>query len=110
VHSTWVSEARQQILIILKPKGSKFWFWITRPMTNSKGEFRSKFVDPVSATWSAEYLGNRTHMAAAAAEYYVPVHGTPHWLAPRLARLHQLATGPFGLLRSLQLDRELPGE
>jgi hypothetical protein len=70
---SWRDFGHQQILIILQPKGSKTWFWIYKVTTNSRGYFKKTFVDPQSASWSAEYVGDTTHLAAAGAAYYVPV-------------------------------------
>ena len=70
----WRNFARQQILIILKPKGSKVWYWMVKVNTNASGYFTSTFTDPASATWSADYDGNATHFASGAAVYYVPVN------------------------------------
>jgi hypothetical protein len=67
----WRNVARQTVQIILLPKGSKTWYWIARVMTNPWGKFTSTVTDPVSATWSAEYLGNGSHLAAVGA--YIPV-------------------------------------
>ena len=69
----WRNFARQQILIILKPKGSTVWYWMVKVNTNASGYFTSTFTDPVSATWSADYNGNATHFASGAAVYYVPI-------------------------------------
>jgi hypothetical protein len=70
---SWRNFSRQQILIILKPRHSKIWYWIYKVTTNSKGYFSKTFVDPESATWSAEYVGDKTHLAGGGAEYYVSV-------------------------------------
>ena len=70
----WRNFARQQVLIILKPKGSKAWYWMVKVNTNASGYFTSTFTDPVSATWSADYNGNATHFASGAVVYYVPVN------------------------------------
>ncbi len=72
---SWTDYARQQILIILRPRGSKYWYWIYKVTTSSAGWFSKRFTDPTSATWSAEYKGNQTHLASVGASYYVPVHG-----------------------------------
>jgi hypothetical protein len=72
---SWTDYARQQVLIILRPRGSRYWYWIYKVTTNSAGWFSKKFTDPTSATWSAEYQGNQTHLASVGASWYVPVHG-----------------------------------
>jgi hypothetical protein len=67
----WRNYAGQQVLIILRPQGSKTWYYIATPRTSSAGLFSATFTDPVSATWSAEYLGNSTHLATVAGMIYV---------------------------------------
>ena len=69
----WRNYPGQQVLIILRPQGSNTWYWIAVARTNSVGYFSVTFTDPVSATWSAEYLGNSTHLATVAATIYVRV-------------------------------------
>jgi hypothetical protein len=64
----WRNHAGQQVLIILRPRGSGTWYWIAKSKTNSAGKFSATFTDPVSATWSAEYTGNSTHLAAISAK------------------------------------------
>lgn len=87
----WRSFSRQQILIILKPRGSKKWFWIKKVRTSSTGHFTSTFVDPVTAYWSADYEGNATHFASGGSVHHVTVesvvsstllHATLHAMAP----------------------------
>jgi hypothetical protein len=68
---TWRNHAGQQVLIILRPHGSGTWYWIAKSRTDSAGKFSATFTDPVSATWSAEYTGNSTHLAAIAPEHDV---------------------------------------
>jgi hypothetical protein len=63
----WRNHPGQQVLIILRPHGSGTWYWIAKARTNSAGKFSATFTDPVSATWSAEYTGNSTHLGAVAA-------------------------------------------
>ena len=65
---TWRNHAGQQVLIILRPHGSGTWYWIAKSKTNSAGKFSATFTDPVSATWSAEYTGDSTHLGAMAAK------------------------------------------
>ena len=69
----WRNFARQQIMVILKPKGSTIWYWMVKVNTNASGYFTSTFTDPVSATWSADYNGNATHFGSGGAVYYVPI-------------------------------------
>lgn len=67
----WRNHPGQQVLVILRPKGSASWYWIARPTTDSGGQFSATFTDPVSADWSAEYLGDPSHLATMAATSYV---------------------------------------
>jgi len=67
----WRSHAGQQVLIILRPHGSGTWYWIAKSKTDSAGRFSATFTDPVSATWSAEYTGNSTNLAAVAPNHDV---------------------------------------
>lgn len=69
--SRWRSFGGQQILIVLRPKGSGTWFWIVKVKTHSDGRFSATFTDPVSATWSAVYEGNSRHLAVGAPQIYV---------------------------------------
>jgi len=67
----WRNYPGQQVLIILRPQGSKSWYWIAITETNAAGQFSATFTDPVSATWSAEYRGNSTHLDTAGGAVYV---------------------------------------
>ena len=69
----WRNFAHQQVLIILKPRGSKVWYWIVKVRTNSAGHFTSTFKDPTTAHWSAQYDGNATHFASIGSVHYVRV-------------------------------------
>jgi hypothetical protein len=71
----WRDVGGQQVRILLRPKGSKVWYWIYQVRTNSKGYFTKKFTDPVTATWSAEYLGGATRFSCGAAGYNVTLRG-----------------------------------
>ncbi|HEX9034166.1 MAG TPA: hypothetical protein VF834_20175, partial [Streptosporangiaceae bacterium] len=62
--SAWHPYGKRRVLIVLRPKGSTMWFWIVKVLTNSTGHFTATFKDPVSATWSADYLGDSTHYAS----------------------------------------------
>lgn len=42
------------------------WCYIRHPSTDSTGRFSATFADPESATWSAEFFGNSTHLATLA--------------------------------------------
>jgi hypothetical protein len=95
VKSSWRNLGGQQVLIILKPKGSKVWFWIYKVKTSSSGKFSKTFTDPTTADWSAEYLGNSQRFASRGAAFRVTVTSavgrsvarlpaigpTPAWLA-----------------------------
>ena len=60
----WRPLTHQVVLIILKPKGSSGWYWIVKVTTSAAGGFSATFADPVTATWSTEYLGDAKHLAA----------------------------------------------
>jgi hypothetical protein len=108
---SWADYARQQVLIILKPKGSRIWYYIAKVRTTSSGYFTKTFTDPVSADWSAEFLGNSDHLASGGAIYYVPlrtaqrIFGLPAWTPDMAIPLHQVDRGfrgpgqPPGALR-----------
>jgi hypothetical protein len=72
----WRDYGKRRILIILKPKGSKTWYWIKKVTASAGGHFSATFKDPVSATWSAEFAGNSTHFASAGKTRWVPVSGS----------------------------------
>jgi len=57
----------------LLPRHSSTWYWIARVTTNAKGNFSSTFTDPVTAVWSAEYLGDKTRPASVGAMIPVTV-------------------------------------
>ncbi len=77
VNGRWQNYSRQVVQAILFPNGGKGWYWITRVKTSANGAFSTTFIDPVSATWSAEYLGNSTHLAAAGRPYVPVTVGSP---------------------------------
>ena len=70
-HSGWRGYPDQAVLVILRPNSRCPWYWIRRVTTGPGGRFGVTFADPLSATWSAEYLGNGTHLAAVASMTYV---------------------------------------
>jgi hypothetical protein len=72
----WRSFSGQRILIVLRPKGNKQWYWIRKVTTNSSGHFTSTFADPVSASWSAVYDGGPTDFACDGSIHYVKVSGS----------------------------------
>ncbi len=69
----WKGLGSQVVLIILRPKGSKTWYWIKKPHTSANGDFTVTFTDPVSATWSANFLGSSRYFASGAKSVYVKV-------------------------------------
>jgi hypothetical protein len=74
-YSGWHVYRNQQILILLRPKGSGTWYWIVKVKTTASGHFWATFTDPVSATWGAYYDGNSTHLAAGSTTIYVRLRG-----------------------------------
>jgi hypothetical protein len=71
--SGWRNYAGQQVLIIFRPQGSKNWYFILPMRTSSAGQFSATFTDPVTAVWSAEFLGNSTHLDTGAGTITVEV-------------------------------------
>jgi hypothetical protein len=71
----WHALPHQVVQIILLPRGSRTWYWIVRVAANAAGYFTATFVDPVTATWSAEYLGDKSHLAAVGAMIGVTLTG-----------------------------------
>lgn len=67
----WRDYAKQPVYVILRPKGNATWFYIAIATTNSTGHFSARFTDPVTATWSAEFFGNSSHLAAQAGQINV---------------------------------------
>jgi hypothetical protein len=65
--SGWHAYAGQAVLIIMRPRGQRTWYWIRQVITGPDGHFTVKLPDPLTATWSAEFLGDATHLAAVAA-------------------------------------------
>jgi hypothetical protein len=72
---TWRGYRERQILIVLRPKGSRQWYWIHKVNTNARGWFSKTFKDPVTADWSAVYEGDNTHFASSGAIRHVTVTG-----------------------------------
>jgi len=71
--ATWRGYRKRQILIVLRPRGSKNWYWIHKVNTNARGWFSKTFRDPVTADWSAVYEGDTTHFASSGAIRHVTV-------------------------------------
>ena len=72
--SKWRDYPGQPVQVIFLPQGSKSWWYIAIVRTNSAGLFSVTFTDPVTAIWSAEFLGNSTHLDTAAGT--IPVRVT----------------------------------
>jgi len=70
-YAGWHDYRNQQILIVLRPKGSGTWYWIVKVRTSASGHFSATFVDPMSATFAAYHDGNSTHLSAWSATAYV---------------------------------------
>lgn len=71
--SKWRNYPGQPVLVIFRAQGSKTWYYIAIVRTNSAGQFSATFTDPVTAVWSAEFLGNSTHLDTAAGTISVQV-------------------------------------
>jgi hypothetical protein len=75
--SAWHNYGGQVVYIVFRQKGTSAWYWIVKVTTNSAGRFAATV--PVagigSATWSAEFEGNSTHLATAPPGVYVRVTG-----------------------------------
>jgi hypothetical protein len=71
----WHAYGGQLVYVILRQDGSGTWYWIARVKTNGAGRFSATVTDPYSATWSAAYYGNSTHLSAGAAEINVRLKG-----------------------------------
>jgi hypothetical protein len=72
----WSNFGHQLILIVLKPKGSKVWYWIHKVRTSASGYFSDSFADPVTADWSAAYDGGKADFASSGSIHYVRVSGS----------------------------------
>jgi hypothetical protein len=96
----WRDLPHRVVQIILLPNGSRTWYWIAKITTNAKGQFTATFMDPVTATWSAEYLGDSEHLAAVAAMIPVAIRGTSAAAreTSEAAEGTSEATNPFGLI------------
>lgn len=70
---TWRNYPGQPIRIIFRVQSSDTWYYLPFVWTNRAGQFSATVVPPASATWSAEYLGNSTHLDAGAAMVFVRV-------------------------------------
>jgi hypothetical protein len=73
--SGWHDYGSQLVYIVYRAKGSSTWYWIVKVKANSAGRFSATFRDWTSATWSAVYEGNSTHLSAGGSSFYVSVSG-----------------------------------
>lgn len=67
----WRTLSHQVVLIVLRPKGKKTWYWIAKPHTTASGHFSATFTDPVSATWSATFEGGSRFFASGGPRVFV---------------------------------------
>lgn len=91
---SWHNLGGQQILIVLRPSGSKTWYWIKKVRTNSAGFFSGTVADPVTADWSAAYEGGGSYFASGGSIHHVTVTGAA--AAAMLPALHALRLPPPG--------------
>lgn len=97
-HYTWHNYANQLIYIVFRAKGTTAWYWVVRVRTNSAGRFSATFHDNYgSATWSAVFEGNSTHLAASPVGSYVRVRGSAIGAVrdSRAPNLHATVTFPM---------------
>jgi hypothetical protein len=72
--SRWHDYANQTVSIIARKKGSATWYLIVKAKTNASGRFSATVKDESgSATWSAQFNGNASHLSTAPAGVYVRV-------------------------------------
>jgi hypothetical protein len=94
----WRGFSGQRVLIVLRPAGSKQWYWIRKVKTKSSGHFSATFTDPESARWTAVYEGGPSDFACAGSIQYVKVSASAE--AARVLQalpwpaLHDLGTLP----------------
>jgi hypothetical protein len=73
----WHSYGGQVVEILFRQANTSTWYWIVKVKTNSAGQFSAAV--PVagigSATWTAQFNGNSTHLATAPPGVYVRVTG-----------------------------------
>ncbi|MHB1431003.1 MAG: hypothetical protein ACYCO9_05160 [Streptosporangiaceae bacterium] len=69
----WRVLAHRVVLIVLRPKGRRTWYWMARPRTTASGYFSATFTDPRSAYWSAFFEGGASYFASGARIVYVGV-------------------------------------
>jgi hypothetical protein len=74
--SGWRALPKQTVYIVFRQKGASTWYWIVTAKTNASGYFAATVKDSVgSATWSAEFEGDGTHLATSPPGIYVRVSG-----------------------------------
>jgi hypothetical protein len=70
----WHGYSGQTVYVIFRQLNSSTWYWIVKVTTNSSGKFSASVSDVVgSATWSTQFNGNATHLAASPPGIYVRV-------------------------------------
>jgi hypothetical protein len=90
--STWQPYGHRKVEIVYLLKGGTTWSILAWTRSAASGRFRLGFSDGASATLSAIYLGDRTHLWSQGGKVYVPVSdGTAGPLSS--ARLAWLARG-----------------
>jgi len=101
---SWRGYGHRVVLIVLRPRGSKRFYWIKKVTTNSRGHFSKTLTDPVTAAWSAAYDGDATHFASGGKIVNVTVAALPNAVSERGTALRlerTLAPVRFGIgLRS----------
>jgi len=95
--SAWHPYGGRTVLIVLRPKGSKKWYWIKKVKTSASGSFSAVVRDPGSATWTAVYEGDKTHFASSGRAFYVSVSAAVAAAAGASVRLHLLPWNRTGL-------------
>jgi hypothetical protein len=70
----WHGYGGQLIYVIFQQQGASGWQWIVRVTTDSAGNFTASFADVVgSATWTTQFNGDSTHLAASPPGIFVQV-------------------------------------
>lgn len=71
---SWQGYANQSVLVMLQAPGRcANWCYNVITTTDGNGRFSVTFQDPQTATWSALFYGNGTHLATQAPDSYVTV-------------------------------------
>jgi hypothetical protein len=74
-HQGWHPLAGQHVWILFYYKGA-WYYYISKPLTNSSGWFKGTFQPVVSAPWIAEYMGGSSYFASTSGSIKVTVTGT----------------------------------